>query len=190
MQTIIYLISAGALLAFAYVVFHQVVAKDYLTQGRLGWRASTLQLLVFVLFFCFPFQYMPSNWAWDWLPNGTLNRSIALFLVLLGMILAFGTMAIFGIRRAFGIEVKGIVNTGLYRYTRNPQMLGGWLMVLGVFAYQPSLQNLGWILIWAVIGHWMIAVEEQHLDQLFGEAYRHYCQEPPRYVFQGNRKSR
>jgi protein-S-isoprenylcysteine O-methyltransferase Ste14 len=182
MQTVLYTASAGLLIAFAYLVFHRVVAKDYLKKSRLGWQASILQLLVFVTFFSFPYLYMPSSWAWDWLPNGTWNRLAALALTALGMIAAFGTMAWFGLRRAFGLQVQGIITTGPYRYSRNPQMVGGWLMVLGVFVYLPSLYNLGWVLIWAVIGHWMVTQEETHLLRVFGEAYKNYCDQTPRYL--------
>jgi protein-S-isoprenylcysteine O-methyltransferase Ste14 len=182
MQAVYYLICATLLLSAAYFIFHRVVANDYLDKGRLGWRASGLQLLVFGAFFCFPYLYLPPEWAWDWLPNGTWNRLAALVLVSLGMLSAFGTMFWFGLRRAFGLKVEGIVNTGLYRYTRNPQMVGGWLMVLGVFFYQPSLNNLGWVLIWAIIGHWMVTNEEIHLRRVFGEEYDRYCEKTPRYL--------
>ena len=87
----------------------------------------------------------------------------------------------FGLRRAFGLEVEGIIRIGPYRFTRNPQMLGGWLMVLGVLVYLPSVYNLGWVLIWAVIGHWMVTTEETHLRRVFGEEYEQYCKETPRY---------
>lgn len=183
MQTVIYLISVVLLLTAAYIVFNQVVAQAYLKKGKLGWLASTLQLLIFGAFFCFPYLYMPPEWAWDWLPNGTWNRFTALVLVVLGMVIAFGTMIWFGLGRAFGVNVKGIVNTGLYRYTRNPQMVGGWLMVLGVLVYLPSAYNLGWVLIWAVIGHWMVTNEEIHLRRVLGEEYDRYCEQTPRYLF-------
>jgi protein-S-isoprenylcysteine O-methyltransferase Ste14 len=182
MQTVIYLAFSGLLIAFAYLVFHRVVARDYLKKGRLGRRASVLQFLVFIGFFCFPYLYLPPEWAWDWLPNGTWNRLAALVLTAMGMIIAFGTMIWFGLRRAFGLKVRGIVTTGLYRFSRNPQMVGGWLMVLGVFVYLPSLYNLGWVLIWAVIGHWMVAQEEIHLRRMFGEEYQAYCDQTPRYL--------
>lgn len=182
-QTFVYPVSAGLLLAAAFIVFKRVVAKDYAENGKLGWIASALQLFVFTGFFCFPYVYMPPEWAWDWLPNGTVNRLAAIVLVVFGMLGAFGTMIWFGIRRAFGVMVEGIVRRGPYRFTRNPQMIGGWLMVLGVFVYSPSLNNLGWVLIWAIIGHWMVTTEETHLQRVFGEEYERYCEETPRYLF-------
>ena len=182
MQTIIYLASSVLLIIATYLVFNHVVAQDYLKKGRLSWWASTLQLLIFTAFFFFPYLYMPPEWAWDWYPNGTWNRLAALILISLGMVVSFGTMILFGMRRAFGLMVKGIVTTGPYRYSRNPQMVGGWLMVLGVFVYLPSLHNFGWVLIWAVIGHWMVTNEEIHLLDLFGDEFKAYCDKTPRYL--------
>ncbi len=182
MDVAVFLLSAVLLLAFAYLVFYRVVAQDYLKKGRLSWLASALQLLVLVAFFLFPYLYMPSEWAWDWLPNGTWNRLIAFVLASTGVLLAFGTMIWFGLKRAFGLEAKGIVTTGLYRYTRNPQIIGAWLMVLGVFAYLPSLYNVGWVLIWALISYWMVVNEESYLRRLYGEEYERYCEQTPRYL--------
>jgi len=182
MKNIIYLASSMLLLIFSYYVFHHVVARDYHKKGKLGWWASMLQLLIFMAFFFFPYLYMPASWSWDWLPNGTWNRLTALIFTLLGMIIAFGTMIWFGMGRAFGVQVKGVKTTGVYRYSRNPQMVGGWLMVLGVFVYLPSLYNLGWVVIWGIIGHWMVTNEEIHLRRVFGEEYEDFCEKTPRYL--------
>lgn len=182
MQLVIYLFSAVVLLSGARLVFFHLVLRDYQSYGRLGTLSAILQLLVLAGFFIFPYLYMPSNWAWDWWLNGTWNRLVALVLVSLGMVLAFGTMIWFGLGRAFGLHSGSMVKTGPYRYSRNPQILGGWLMVLGVFIYLPSLYNLGWVLIWAVISHWMVSVEEIHLQNQFGEEFERYCAETPRYI--------
>ena len=106
-----YLIAAALLATAAYVAFRRVVPRQYSTKGRLGWLVSLLQLGVFMAFSFFPYQYLPPEWAWDWLPDGTWNRRVALVLVLAGMLLAFGTMIWFGLRRAFGVEVKGLART-------------------------------------------------------------------------------
>ncbi|MFN2213704.1 MAG: methyltransferase family protein [Anaerolineales bacterium] len=183
LRVVIYLISAALLLILAYFVFNHIVARDYLQKGRLGRVSAILQLLIFVAFFCFPYLYLPAQWAWDWMPNGTWNKLAALVLVCLGMLVAFGTMIWFGIAHAFGLKMDGIVKSGPYRYSRNPQMLGGWVIVVGIFVYQPSLYSLVWLLIWAIIGHWMVTNEEIHLRRQFGEDFDRYCTETPRYFF-------
>jgi protein-S-isoprenylcysteine O-methyltransferase Ste14 len=56
-------------------------------------------------------------------------------------------------------------------------------MVFGVFVYLPSFFNLGWVLIWALIGHWMVTNEEIHLRRVFGEEFEDYCEKTPRYIY-------
>ncbi len=180
MRAILYVVYAGLLLAAGFLVFRRVMAREFLIKGRLSALTSILQLAVFLAFFLFP--YLSPEWAWDWLPNGTWNRLAALILVVAGMVLAFGTMGWFGLRRAFGVEVKGLIRSGPYRWSRNPQILGGWLMVLGVVFYQPSPCAVGWLVIWTVIGHWMVTTEETHLRRVFGGEYDRYCRRTPRYL--------
>jgi protein-S-isoprenylcysteine O-methyltransferase Ste14 len=108
---------------------------------------------------------------------------LGLVIIILGFLVAFGTMAWFGIRRAFGLEAKGLIITGPYRFTRNPQILGGYLLVIGVTVQWPSWFAIIWIVLYGVIGHWMVLTEEEHLRTILGEEYMRYCQKVPRYLF-------
>jgi protein-S-isoprenylcysteine O-methyltransferase Ste14 len=36
---------------------------------------------------------------------------------------------------------------------------------------------------YALIMHWMVLTEEEHLLRLFGDEYKAYCAETPRYLF-------
>jgi hypothetical protein len=56
----------------------RIVRRSHASRGKLPWPASLLQLAVFAAFFGMPYVYMPPEWAWDWLPNGTWNRIVAL----------------------------------------------------------------------------------------------------------------
>lgn len=180
-----YFILAPLLLLFAYVVFRRVVRVDYEARGRLGLVASLLQLLVLFGYFCFPYLYNPPGWDLFWrldLSTRPALQVTGLVLICLGFIVAFGTMFWFGITRAFGLRVEGITNKGPYRLSRNPQVVGGYLLVLGVFVQWPSFYALGWVFMYALIMHWMILSEEEHLLRLFGPAYEAYCSQTPRYL--------
>jgi len=134
----------------------------------------------------FPYLFNPPEWPWFWRLYGTTSiqlRLLGLSLILLGFILAFGTMAWFGLRRAFGLEVKGLIRLGPYRFTRNPQILGGYLLVFGTATQWLSWYSLGWIILYGLIGHWMITTEEEHLRAQFGDEYTRYCEQVPRYLF-------
>jgi protein-S-isoprenylcysteine O-methyltransferase Ste14 len=98
------------------------------------------------------------------------------------MLLAFGTMAWFGLRRAFGLQVNSLIETGPYRLTRNPQIVAGFLMMLGTAVLWPSWYAVGWILLYAIIAHLMITAEEEHLRAAFCNEYRRYCGRVRRYI--------
>jgi protein-S-isoprenylcysteine O-methyltransferase Ste14 len=174
------------LLAVAYVVFRVIVRRDYRLHGRLTGWSSTLQLLAFAGLMAFPYLFNPPEWALSWMLAGSTSfpqQILGLVIILLGLLVAFGTMGWFGMRRAFGLEAKGLINTGPYRFTRNPQILGGYLLVIGVAVQWPSWFAIIWIVLYGVVGHWMILTEEEHLRSLLGEEYVRYCQQVPRYLF-------
>ena len=184
--------SAMLLLLFAYFVFWRVVRRDYRDHGQLRPLASLLQLLVFFAYFCFPYLFNPPEWAWFWQPSGSSAAQVlhlsGLVIIGVGFVVAFGTMAWFGIGKAFGMQIEGLTRRGPYKISRNPQILGGYLMVIGVALQWPSLYSLGWVLMYALISHWMVLTEEEHLSRVFGEAYAEYCSEVPRYLLPRNIK--
>lgn len=91
-------------------------------------------------------------------------------------------MAWFGLQWAFGLEVKGLICEGPYRITRNPQVLGGYFLVIGTTVQWPSWYGLGWIILYGLIMHWMVITEEEYLQGIFGKAYKVYCEQTPRYL--------
>jgi protein-S-isoprenylcysteine O-methyltransferase Ste14 len=91
-------------------------------------------------------------------------------------------MSWFGIKRAFGIHIDGLKEEGPYQISRNPQILGGYLLVIGTSLQWPSLYSLCWILLYAIITHWMVITEEEHLRRIYGEEYEEYCSKVPRYL--------
>jgi protein-S-isoprenylcysteine O-methyltransferase Ste14 len=87
-----------------------------------------------------------------------------------------------GLRRSFGRQVTGLFCTGLYRLSRNPQVLGGFLLASGIALLWPSWYALGWVILWMVMFHMMVLSEEEHLSDVYDEEYHQYCEKTPRYV--------
>lgn len=183
-----YFIFAALLLLFAFVVFRLVVRRDYAARGRLSPLPSSLQLLVMLGFFSFPYLYNPPQWARFWRLSSSTHPALfwaGFIMICLGMVLAFGTMAWFGIGRAFGIKTDGLARAGPYRFSRNPQILGGYLLVIGSALQWLSLYALGWVTMYALISHWMVITEEEHLLWTYGGEFETYCAQVPRYLFAG-----
>lgn len=193
MQISVYLFLAILLLLAAYVVFRRLVRRDYSQKGHLTRLSSFLQLLIFVALMSFPYLYNPPEWPWFWRlgePFGSKFKIIGLIIIAMGFIVAFGTMFWFGIRKAFGFKVTEIVRSGPYKLSRNPQILGGYLLVIGVAVQYPSWYSFGWIILYGLVGHMMIITEEEHLKAHYGETYERYCEEVPRYLVEIVRRKR
>jgi protein-S-isoprenylcysteine O-methyltransferase Ste14 len=79
--------------------------------------------------------------------------------------------------------VDGVVSTGLYRYSRNPQ----WLGLAAVFAGTALATASGLHLILLVIVvssyHLRILREEEVCEAAYGQSYREYKRQVPRYLF-------
>ncbi len=181
----VYLILALLLLITTYLVFRRLIQRDYLQRGHLTGLSSFLQLLMFAGVMSFSYLFNPPEWVCFWLlagPTDSLLQIVGLTIILLGFVIAFGTMAWFGMRRAFGFEAQGLIQTGPYRITRNPQILGGYLLVIGTTVQWPSWYGLGWIALYGIIGHWMVITEEAHLRAILGVEYERYCNQTPRYL--------
>jgi protein-S-isoprenylcysteine O-methyltransferase Ste14 len=182
---IVYSISVLLLVVVTFVVFRIFIRRDYQRKGRLTPLSSFLELLIWSLYMSFPYLYNPSEWAWFWsqdVPVGAPLRIIGVICIIVGLVLAFGTMLWFGLRRAFGLEVDKLIQIGPYRFTRNPQLVGGSLLVIGAFVLWPSLYALGWVVLYGFVAHMMVFTEEEHLHDVYGEDYVRYCERVPRYL--------
>jgi protein-S-isoprenylcysteine O-methyltransferase Ste14 len=183
MEVVVYFLSAFLLIVTAFVIFRVVVRRDYQRKGRLTLVSSFLEVLVWGLYLNFPSLYNPPTWYWSPnVPVSGLARVVGLLCVAVGLASGFGTMLWFGLRRAFGLQVKGLVQSGAYRVTRNPQLVGFSLVVIGVVVLWPSWYALGWVVLYGIVVHLMVLTEEEHLRAVHGEEYERYCSRVPRYL--------
>ena len=125
-------------------------------------------------------------------PVGTVNLvprsvSLAVALALLVVSLLVGTASLIGLRDSWRVGVledqrTDLVETGMYRFSRNPYFLSYLIMFA---AYTALLQNVI-LLVLSIVGffmiHTMILKEEEHLFALHGETYRQYQKRVPRYT--------
>jgi protein-S-isoprenylcysteine O-methyltransferase Ste14 len=76
-----------------------------------------------------------------------------------------------------------LVTNTLYRWTRNPMYVGMLLVLAGEAAL---FGNMALAIYWAAAGlgfHlFVILYEEPHLTRIFGESYRNYCAQVPRWL--------
>jgi protein-S-isoprenylcysteine O-methyltransferase Ste14 len=85
-------------------------------------------------------------------------------------------------RRSHGRDVTGLRQSGLYRFSRNPQVVAFLIAVVGNLALWPTWETTVSLLLLAVLLRMMIHTEQEHLLRVFGEEYVQYCRRVPRLV--------
>jgi protein-S-isoprenylcysteine O-methyltransferase Ste14 len=78
--------------------------------------------------------------------------------------------------------VGSVVETGLYRFSRNPQWLGLVMVFLGTALAMASGVHLFLLVIVVTSYHFRILREEQVCEAAYGESYTRYKRRVPRYL--------
>jgi protein-S-isoprenylcysteine O-methyltransferase Ste14 len=116
-----------------------------------------------------PLPFMP-----DALPAGWLGGAV--FVVTLALLAwAIATMTRAGSNVPTNMPTTTIVDTGPYRFTRNPIYLALFLGLVGLAIAFDSLWLLALLVPFAlVIRYGVVAREESYLERKFGDRYRQY----------------
>ncbi len=158
----------------------RVVAQDYRSKGSLTSRSSFLETAIFFVHGCSSYLYLDSELSA--IKFRSLSFALAVILIAFGLLALYFSMSRLGWAVSIGQEARGLHKAGLYRFSRNPQIVAYLLAVVGYSLLWPSLLGGIWVCLYLVIAHMMVSAEEQHLARLFGEKYREYCATTPRYV--------
>jgi len=78
---------------------------------------------------------------------------------------------------------KHLVVTGLYRYVRNPMYVGVIAVIVGqglLFGDRRVLEYGA--LVWLAFHLFVLSYEEPNLRRTFGDEYREFCRNVPRWV--------
>ena len=85
-------------------------------------------------------------------------------------------------RLAWGLETDRLVTAGVYKFSRNPQMTGWIVFLVGVGVALRSGAALLLVLVLFIGVLMWLPVEEHFLVQRFGEQYRQYRDSVPRFI--------
>jgi protein-S-isoprenylcysteine O-methyltransferase Ste14 len=133
----------------------------------IAWALAVLAGLALQWIVAIPF--MPASVPADWI--GVMVFVAALTLVAW----AISTITRAGSNVPTNMPTTTIVETGPYRFTRNPIYLGMCLGLVGLAIAFNNLWLLGTLAPFAlVIRYGVVAREEAYLERKFGDAYRHY----------------
>jgi protein-S-isoprenylcysteine O-methyltransferase Ste14 len=78
---------------------------------------------------------------------------------------------------------KKLVTIGIYGFVRNPMILGVLTVLIGESISILSTQIFNWAIIFFIINNiWFFLYEEPNLEKKFGDEYREYKKEVPRWI--------
>jgi protein-S-isoprenylcysteine O-methyltransferase Ste14 len=78
---------------------------------------------------------------------------------------------------------RDFVATGPFRFVRNPMSLGGVLLMTGIALWHRSALGLGLAVVLFLVMHFVVVyLEEPGLEKRFGDSYREYRRNVPRWV--------
>jgi protein-S-isoprenylcysteine O-methyltransferase Ste14 len=172
-------VAAALLLIAAHLIFRRV-GRDYERQGELTSFSSFLEVLIFALHGMASYLFLDSNLGRVRL--GSPVTILAIMAMVAGLALLGVAMGGLGMKRSVGQEVTVLTDSGLYRWSRNPQIVAYGLFITGYALLWPSWSGAVWVVVYWLIGHTMVLTEEAHLNRVHGQAYAAYCSRTPRYV--------
>lgn len=156
--------------------------RDYQARGTLSdstaaaaWALYLLQTGMTVYAAWRPSSLLPANERGATVTGGVL----ALF----GSILYSTSLVEFGsLRQVSGLEEGGLVTSGPYRFSRNPQNVGVGLTLTGISLSNRSTAALLLSAFFWIIFRLYLPIEELHLERTFGKDYRLYRSKTPRFL--------
>lgn len=177
-----YFISAFILILFAFIVFRIFVKNDYFKKGKLSFFSTSLEFIIFALHASFMYIFIPV--PWPQLPSTPDNLVIYILfylLIIFGLIIVAISMFGLGYKGTMGKARKSLKTDGLYKYSRNPQLVGYGLVLIAYILAYPSWYALGWFLLYIIIAQMMVYTEEEFLLKIYNKEYQEYKLKVPRY---------
>ena len=146
---------------------------------RLSWQHS-LSWACFLVVCGISAALLLLDWN-SWVFHGDLRLIIGVPVTLIGGLLGAWGVVTLGVTNSSGLKA-GLVLSGPYRFTRNPQYLGDIILCVGVGIIANSL--LLWIAHALLILVFAIAplAEEPWLEAQYGPVYRRYRREVSRFL--------
>ena len=180
---IIYLICSAIFLLFSYLVFRVIVRNDYLKNSKLSPVSYSLEAIVFAVHANLMYIFIPVKWPdLPALPENLTLKLFFLVMLIIGLVILIIAWFGLGTGRSFGQDKTKLNTSGIYQYSRNPQLVGYGIILLGFALLFISWYSLSWFVQYLVISYLMIRSEEEFLKLRYGEEYEKYCSAVPRVI--------
>jgi protein-S-isoprenylcysteine O-methyltransferase Ste14 len=180
MRLAIYWGSALLVLVATVVILRVIVRRGYARKGHLTPFSSASQWLLCMIWAAFSSVYLPGDWPA--LHVGPVVQAFGWVCVALGAVTLILAIAWLGLQHTNGLAADVLVQAGPYGLSRNPQLVGFGLGLIGFAVLWASFHMLVSVALFVVLAHVMVLTEEEHLCRVHGEHYKRYIGRVPRYV--------
>ena len=133
-------------------------------------------ILILVQLFIVNLSIFPENDLFMWICIAFLGIGVIFFSL---AILGLGT---FSLRVGLAHENTALRTTGVYSLSRNPMLLGLYLIAIGSVIYVQNPINWLMVIIALTVHHKIILVEEVFLENRFGAKWIDYRNKVRRYI--------
>ncbi len=180
---ITYLLFSVALLLIAYIVFRVIIKKDYKKRLSLSPVSYMLEILVFAIHAYLFYLAFPTKWPYlPQLPENLAIKIVSAIIFGIGIIGLLISWFGLGTKPSLGMDKNKLQTSGLYKYSRNLQLVGYGLILVSFTIIFFSYLVLIWFLLYIIVSYFMIKSEEEFLEQKYKEEYRDYCRQVPRII--------
>lgn len=178
-----FIIISLAFLLFAYFVFRVIIKRDYKHHLKLSPTSYLLEIIVFAVHANLFYLTIPTKWPYfPSLPENAELRIISATLFGIGIIMLLFSWFDLGTKTSLGIDKNQLKTGGIYKYSRNPQLIGYGLMLTSFAIILFSWSAIIWIVLYVVTAYFMIKSEEEFLKNKYEKEYKSYCEEVPRVI--------
>jgi len=179
----IFLLFSVSFLFFTYFVFRIKFKKDYKNIQRLSPLSSVLGVLVFLVHANSIYLFLPTKWPYfPQMPENLIVRIIFKFIFSSGIIILLFSWFRLGTKTSMGVDKNKLQISGLYKYSRNPQLVGYGLILVSLVILYFSYLTLIWLLLYIISTYFMIKSEEEFLIDKYKDEYKNYCRQVPRLI--------
>ncbi|MGK7929066.1 MAG: isoprenylcysteine carboxylmethyltransferase family protein [Spirulina sp.] len=129
------------------------------------------------------YLFIPARWPH--LPPLPENPTLVFFSIgifCVGLIILIIAWFGLGSETSFGLDNNKLKTNDIYQYSRNPQLVGYGIFLLGFALLFISFYSLGWFVQYLIISYFMIRSEEEFLSLNYGKEYEKYCSAVPRII--------
>jgi protein-S-isoprenylcysteine O-methyltransferase Ste14 len=118
------------------------------------------------------------------LVDSAITRAVGGILYVVGLVVIVAALIQLGSSTAVGIPERQteLRTRGLYRFSRNPIYVGGFILCAGSCFFSMHPINLACFVLTVAVHARIIAKEEEFLEKRFGEQWLEYKRRVPRYL--------